>query len=446
MEQYDLPEGWMWKELGEIVEIGAEQVLPWHEPYQLFNYVALENIEQGTGKLVGFLPTPGAEIKSNKFRFTPEHVLYGKLRPYLRKAFAPDFEGVSATDLLPLKPNTSFLNRQFLMWWLLSPQVLEYVVAKQTGVKMPRLRTGDLVRMPVPIAPLSEQQRIVARTEALFRQSRAAREALERIPPLLNRFRQAALAAAFRGDLVPQDPADEPAAAILGRIQARQRQASTPPDTTVLPELPAGWAWTVLGALAEIRNGVTKGRDLSRFKTVEVPYLRVANVQSGYLDLSIVKNIKIKESELDQYKLQNNDVLFTEGGDRDKLGRGTVWRGEINPCIHQNHIFCARLYTSDVLPEWVSLASQLPYAREYFWSTASQTVNLASTNSTNLRAFPLPLPPSNEQRRIVARIQEFFARAEAVEAAVAIARRRLDKLDQAILARAFRGELVPQSQ
>jgi type I restriction enzyme S subunit len=196
--------------------------------------------------------------------------------------------------------------------------------------------------------------------------------------------------------------------------------------------------------LADIRTGVTKGRDLSRFATIEVPYLRVANVQSGYLDLRVVKTIKIKASELDKYKLQANDILFTEGGDRDKLGRGTVWRGEVEPCIHQNHIFCARLYNAGVDPQWISLASQLPYARDYFWSTASQTVNLASTNTTNLRAFPVPLPPSKEQRCIVSRIEALFAQADAIEAAVEAARRRLDRLDQAILARAFRGELVPQ--
>jgi len=450
-----LPDGWDWARLGDVCHIERGVTFP-----------ASAKSGRGTPGTIACLRTANVQdfVDWDDLLYIPE--LYVKderklLRPndiLISMANSLELVGkVSFVDHLPTESTFGGFISAIRAFKIIEPRFLFYYLRMSTtqeklrdtasrSVNIANLSLSSIYSIPVPLPPLAEQQHIVACIEALFRQSRAAREALERIPPLLKRFRQAVLAAAFRGDLVPQDPADEPAAAILERIQAHQRQASTPPDTTVLPELPAGWVWTVLGALAEIRNGVTKGRDLSRFKTVEVPYLRVANVQSGYLDLSIVKNIKIKESELDQYKLQNNDVLFTEGGDRDKLGRGTVWRGEINPCIHQNHIFCARLYTSDVLPEWVSLASQLPYAREYFWSTASQTVNLASTNSTNLRAFPLPLPPSNEQRRIVARIQEFFARAEAVEAAVAIARRRLDKLDQAILARAFRGELVPQSQ
>jgi restriction endonuclease S subunit len=190
-----------------------------------------------------------------------------------------------------------------------------------------------------------------------------------------------------------------------------------------------------------VRGGVTKGRDLSRFETITAPYLRVANVQAGYLDLREVKTIAIKRDELAKYQLRAGDVLFTEGGDRDKLARGTVWHDEIADCIHQNHIFCARPLLTDVLPEWLSFASQLPASREYFWSVASQTVNLASISLTNLKAWPIPLPPLAEQRRIVERVEALLAQARTAREALAPVSTLVRQLRQAVLAAAFSGRL-----
>jgi len=154
-----------------------------------------------------------------------------------------------------------------------------------------------------------------------------------------------------------------------------------------------------------------------------------------------MKTIRIKKSELEKFRLQPNDILFTEGGDRDKLGRGTVWRGEIDICTHQNHVHCARLYLQDIVPDWVSLSSQLPYARDYFFSAANQTVNLASLNSTQLKGLPVPLPPVNEQKRILEKVKTLFAQADIIEQAASVSLHRAEQVDQSILARAFRGEL-----
>lgn len=318
-------------------------------------------------------------------------------------------------------------------------------------------RIGDLT---VPVPPLPEQQRIVEKIERLLEQSRTAREALDRIPPLLKRFRQSVLAKAFRGELTERDPNDEPASVLLEHIRQERRRKweedlrakgkdprkakyvePEPPDTSGLPELPEGWMWATLDTIAEVRSGVAKGRHLSGTDIIEIPYLRVANVQSGYLDLREVKRIQIKRSELDRYGLVPGDVLFTEGGDRDKLGRGTVWQGQVNPCVHQNHIHCARPRTPDVSSHFISLSAQLPSARDYFWSVASQTVNLASVNASNLRAYFIPLPPAGEQRRIVAKIEGSFAHADAIEQAVVRVRCKAEHVDQAVLARTFRGEL-----
>src|SRR4051794_17800227 len=111
-----------------------------------------------------------------------------------------------------------------------------------------------------------------------------------------------------------------------------------------LSELPPGWVWARLSDIAEIKGGLTKGQKRKPDDFLRtVPYLRVANVQRGFLDLSEVKEIEATDVEVREMKLVPGDVLFTEGGDRDKLGRGWIWRGEILECVHQNHIFRARL-------------------------------------------------------------------------------------------------------
>src|SRR5437868_1883761 len=124
---------------------------------------------------------------------------------------------------------------------------------------------------------------------------------------------------------------------------ARNRQQTEPVDYSTLPKLPPGWCWTSLETIADIEGGITKDQKRRHDGPVrEVPYLRVANVQRGYLDLTELKTILATEEEIESLRLCPGDILFTEGGDRDKLGRGWVWNGEVEECIHQNHIFRAR--------------------------------------------------------------------------------------------------------
>lgn len=165
-------------------------------------------------------------------------------------------------------------------------------------------------------------------------------------------------------------------------------------------EIPAHWTVPNLGYVAEVRGGVTKGRKLPNEETVEVPYLRVANVQDGFIDLSHVTNIEILVTELERYSLQKGDVLMNEGGDNDKLGRGAVWQGEITPCLHQNHVFAVRPRIPE-FSDWLALLTQSGYAKFYFYTTAKQSTNLASISSSNIKRLPVLLPPETERREII---------------------------------------------
>lgn len=147
-----------------------------------------------------------------------------------------------------------------------------------------------------------------------------------------------------------------------------------------LGEIPAHWEVKRLKFIAGMQTGVAKGRNLDGRETIEVPYLRVANVQSGYVDLADVAMIAIGKDEIERYSIRAGDILMTEGGDYDKLGRGTVWNGQIDPCIHQNHVFAVRAHPG-VDPHWISLMTQADYARHYFIRRSKQTTNLGHGSS-----------------------------------------------------------------
>ncbi len=171
-----------------------------------------------------------------------------------------------------------------------------------------------------------------------------------------------------------------------------------------LGDVPAHWDVTRLKFIANVQTGVAKGKDNAGRDTVEVPYLRVANVQDGYLALDDVTTIEIPREDLARYRLQYGDVLMNEGGDFDKLGRGHIWKCEIDICIHQNHVFSVR--PTKISSAWLNTFTGSTFAQFYFMTRAKQSTNLASISSTNIMELPIVLPPESEQQELL----EHFAR------------------------------------
>jgi type I restriction enzyme, S subunit len=166
-------------------------------------------------------------------------------------------------------------------------------------------------------------------------------------------------------------------------------------------KLPAQWSKVPLQQVAHVQTGLSKSQNRSG-PSVLRPYLRVANVQDGYLDLAAIKEIEVPASQVERFSLRNGDVLLTEGGDFDKLGRGSIWNGEIPDCVHQNHVFAVRVVDRAVLlPEFLACEIQSSRAKNYFLSCAKQTTNLASINSSQIKELPVLLPPLVEQRAII---------------------------------------------
>ena len=169
-----------------------------------------------------------------------------------------------------------------------------------------------------------------------------------------------------------------------------------------------------LGAIATVHGGFTmdEGRETGP-DAVTMPYLRVANVLDGSLALEDVKEVTLPRVMAERCTLRPGDVLMTEGGDPDKLGRGTVWPGDFGPCLHQNAIFAVRP-DSRLLPEYLTLVTRTQYARAYFEVTSSKSTGIAHTSSTKITSFRVPLPPVGEQRRIAAATSEAMARINAL--------------------------------
>ena len=332
-------------------------------------------------------------------------ILIARLGDPLCKACVFPLDGlyITAVDVAILRIGSDVVNPKYLIYLLNSPWFKDQVKQYESGTTRKRISRKNLDRIEMIFPPLPEQERIVARIEELFSQLDARVETLKKTKAQLSVYRQAAITEAF------------------------SVENNTPN--------------VFLSDIAQIIGGITKGRDLSGTETIELPYLRVANVQNGYLDLSEIKTIKLRVDEKERYLLKPGDVLYTEGGDRDKLGRGTVWRGEIKDCVHQNHVFKARVDQSKAIPEYVAFWSMSTPARNYFYQKGKQSVNLASINKTVLAALTLPLPALEKQREIINHIESRLSVCDSIEQTVDTALQQAEAMRQSILTQAFGGAL-----
>lgn len=200
-----------------------------------------------------------------------------------------------------------------------------------------------------------------------------------------------------------------------------------------MKSIPKGWMKTKLVDIATVQTGLSKSA-ARQGEFVSLPYLRVANVQDGYLDLSEVKYIDVPVAQQERFRLVHGDILLTEGGDFDKLGRGCLWTGEIKDCVHQNHVFAVRINDSARLtPSFLALLIQSDRSRTYFVSCAKQTTNLASINSSQLKQLPVLLPPLVEQQKLLRMIGEFSRGIDTATALILALERRKQGLMQQLL-------------
>lgn len=310
-------------------------------------------------------------------------------------------EGAVVTNDFPLFDVASErLLPAFLGWLSKTTGFVELCLRASEGTtNRVRLKEERFLALEIPLPPLAEQRRVVSRVDAAARGIREAQQ--------------------LRND-----------------VEARSAALGDSLANAVLSKLGAASPKRPLGECAQVQSGVTLGREL-KGRTVRLPYLRVANVQAGHLDLSSVKEIEVYEHEAAKWLLRDGDILLTEGGDWDKLGRGTVWRGEITNCIHQNHIFRLRVDPAEFDPDFLSAYIGSPIGKAYFQAASKQTTNLASINQRQLRAFPVPVLALERQREIVKELGAVKSLVAEAAPRTAEIRQQLDALLPAMLDRAF---------
>jgi type I restriction enzyme, S subunit len=263
-----------------------------------------------------------------------------------------------------IEPDSRLIDKDFLFHFL--EWDVEQVKGSQgNGSTMIHVTKGAMEERSISLPPLDEQQRI----------AEVLRSVDEAIAATTNTVQAAAVVRQVT-------------------LDAMIRRVLDDPETEVRP----------LSDVAEVRTGLAKNKNKAGPK-VMLPYLRVANVQDGWFDLSDMQEIEVDPAQVDRYLLQAGDVLLTEGGDYDKLGRGGVWGGEVTPCLHQNHVFCVRPNLNALMSEYFALAAQSEWGRAYFLSCAKRTTNLASINSSQLKDFPVPVVAVTKQANMIAEIE-----------------------------------------
>ena len=272
-----------------------------------------------------------------------------------------------------------------------------YKLAVTTAV--PSIRKTDVELIEIPLPPLAEQKRIATILDKADAIRRKRQDAID----LADTFLRSVFLEMF-GDPVRN---------------------------------PMEWDEAPLKDIAFIGSGVTKGKKYKDVELVEVPYMRVANVQDGWIDTSDMKTIFVSPTDVERYSMQKGDLLLTEGGDPDKLGRGAVWDGSVSPCIHQNHIFKVRFDTSVVIPEYASFLIGSIRGKKYFLRAAKQTTGIATINKTQLSNFQMLIPDIDRQKQFLNIVKNTAVTRNKLEQASLEA----NNLFSSLQLRAFRGDL-----
>lgn len=399
---YKLPDGWRWVRLGEVARRRVVTLKPADHPDVLFVYLGMENVGPGQWEQ----PTPiqmlGREIKSQVVKFWPGLVLYGKLRPYLNKVVVPTFEGVASAEFVPLEVEEGTLSPDYLGAYLRSAGFVEYASRNTTGSRQPRVRLDALWNAVIPLPPLEEQRRIVARIEELMARVREAKRLREEAKRDTERLMQAALAEVF------------------------PRPGSN---------LPQGWRWVRLGEVAETKMGGTPSTKVAEYwEPPEVVWITPEDLDKATLNRVFTSKRLISHIGLEK----SSAKLFPAGtvllSTTATIGKVGIAEMELSANQQISGIICKTIDSEFLAYYLVSLG-------ETKLKQLGGTATATHINQNSLRSLPIPLPPLSEQRRIVAHLEEVQERIQALKKAQEDTEDRLKDLERSILDKAFRGEL-----
>jgi type I restriction enzyme, S subunit len=447
-----LPAGWLEVDLGDLMA-ATPNIVPADFPdteFELWSVPAFDSA----------IPERqyGREIGSNKQAVEPGDVLLCKINPRINRVWKvadqADRPQIASTEWIVLR--TGDIDPDFVLYRLREQSIRDFLCANVSGVggSLTRVRPATVRNVTVGIPPLPEQRRIVARIEELQARTHRAREALEAIPPLLERFRQSVLAAAFRGDLTAhwraQNPDVEPASALLERIRAERqgnrkkavRSAVAEMYSQAFSELPAGWELVRLGDIVRLQAGYAFKS--SGFSSDGVRLLRGTNIEPGATRWNDVVHLPQEQMrEFNEYVLQEGDIVIAM--DRPLISTGLkiarISEADL-PALLLQRVGRFHLY-GDIAPTLILAYLQSPIFLDHIQQRATGT-QLPHISANDIESAPFPLPPADEQSEVAERCAAALGLVTQVSELTFAMLASCGRLDQSILAKAFRGELVLQ--
>lgn len=387
---------WQTVELDQVARIDRSSIKPEAiEPGTA--YLGLEHIEHG-GEITDPQTVNNGELKSSKFRFGPDHLLYGKLRPYLAKIAAPDFDGICSTDIIPLLPGKD-IDKRYLLHFLRQKRMVDYATSRASGANLPRLSPKELAKFKIPLPPLAEQKRIAAILDAADALRAKRRETLAQL------------------DTLPQSTFLE----MFGD-----------PVTNAM-----GWSQASFGDLivSGPQNGLYKP---AKLYGSGVRILRIDGFYNGVVsDIAALKHVEASKKEIDKYGLVESDVVVNRVNSRSHLGKCALIPALSEPVIFESNMMRLRLDTERVLPRFATEFLQTQYVKNQILRACKDAINQSSINQDDVKGLQVLVPPLDLQRHFATIVQS-------VEQQKSRLRAHLDELDTlfaSLQARAFSGTL-----
>ena len=468
-----LPKGWVAGALSDFVSPRGEKVSPADFPNLPF--VGMDHVEPHTTKIVGSVPS--RHMKSRASRFCKDDVLYGRLRPYLNKVAQPAFDGLASGEFIVFEGN-ELIDPGFLRYRLHAKDFVSFASHLNEGDR-PRVNFSQIGDFEVLMPPLSEQRRIVERTEALFEQIDQGIQSLHDAKRAIGLYRRSLLKSTFEGRLTADWRAENPDKLadpdiLLARIReeresrytaaledwernvAKWRRGNekgirpTKPKHPVRPEkrdiaglrkLPEGWFYLSFDALASsIRNGISGKPD----EVGPQKIFRISAVRPMSFDLNDYRQTTDRDGSMEDYRLQYGDLLFTRyNGSRDYVGVSAMYRGD-GTHVYPDKLIRCRIDSDIINVAYLEGATNCGEGRSHIESRIRTTAGQSGVSGTDIKAMPVPVCSPAEQAEIVRILDDYLEALDTLQAEIDANLRRAETLRQSILRKAFSGKLVPQ--
>lgn len=463
------PAHWITITLGELLAGRGKSFNPSAYPDSMFELYSVPSFDEKHPEIVS-----GFEIGSNKQYVEEGMVLLCKINPRINRVWVvgshSEYEKIASTEWI-LFPQISGIAPKYLLYYMSQDTFTAFLSLNASGVggSLMRVKPSTIEAYPFPLAPITEQYRIVDEIEVRFSRVDAWLDVMQKLREQLPRLRSSILKAAVEGRLVEQDPDDESAKVLLQRILDEHRRkweedyladleakgkpapkddkwkAKYPkletPDTDGLPELPEGWVWVTFEQIGEVRLGRQRSPS-KRSKDYPTSYIRAANITAQGLDLTDVLEMEFTPEERERYRLIKNDIVISEAsGSPDQVGKSAIWNDEIEGCCFQNTVI--RLRAPQLDSRYLLIILKHFYQSGVLTRTASG-VGINHLSASRFAKLTLPLAPERQQREIIDEVNLRLSVIDRLEEIIRINVKRAARMRQSVLKMAFEGRLVEQ--